>query len=81
VSKQEEREQAVADCPVYWFTLMELGRVYGAFKQADRAMAELARLGILVRYQPPGATARRKRRVPLAGEDNQTFGEHNEHRK
>jgi hypothetical protein len=52
MTNQEQRERAVADCPVYWFTLLELGRVYGDFLQADRARGELRRLGVWVDYRP-----------------------------
>jgi hypothetical protein len=54
MSEREERDRGVADCPVYWFTLLELGRVYGDFLQAERARGELRRLGVRVEYGPAG---------------------------
>ena len=45
-------QDAVIDTPVYWFTLMELGKGHGDFAQAAQAKAQLERLGVWVQYRP-----------------------------
>ena len=41
------------DRPVYWFVTLELALDRGDFRRADQAVAELKRLGVVVRYRRP----------------------------
>jgi hypothetical protein len=65
MNRKIDIEAEVIDSPVYWFTLMEIGRGYGDFEQAARAKVALERLGIRVIYGPPADT--KSREVNLSG--------------
>jgi hypothetical protein len=54
----------VQDEPVYWFVLLEKARHRGAFDEAARAVRELERLGVSVRFRKGRATCRAKPGVP-----------------
>jgi hypothetical protein len=60
MNRQFDIEAEVLDSPVYWFTLMEIGRGYGDFEQAARAKVALERQGIRVIYGPRADTKSRE---------------------
>ena len=50
--KRRARDE-VADSPVVWFALLERGRLAHDFILAARAVQELKRLGVTVKYNRP----------------------------
>ena len=45
-----------ADCQTAWFALLERARLSGDYALAERATAELKRLGVEITFRPPTPT-------------------------
>ena len=54
---QKAREEA-ADSPVVWFAVLERAKQTGDFATAARAVQELERLGVKVKYRKPKGSDR-----------------------
>jgi hypothetical protein len=54
----------VLNSPTYWFAVMEGAKKRGDFLLAHQALSELRRLGVHVRFLPPGPRPRRGRGGP-----------------
>jgi hypothetical protein len=48
------------DSPTYWFALLEMARERGRFLEAQRALEQLRRLGVLVPFFRPGTDPDRR---------------------
>jgi hypothetical protein len=54
MSASSPPESAVADCPIYWFAILEKAVEQGDHQKAAEAQKELARLGVHVAYGRQG---------------------------
>lgn len=50
---EADKRREAADSPVAWFAVLERAKQTGDFATAARAVAELERLGVKVKYQKP----------------------------